>query len=669
MSYPLLEIRSLYKCHETRTPVFCAGIDYLDLFPGDIVGITGPSGCGKSTLLEMLALLTCPSQAERFLLHVSGESYPLDQLARSAPQMLTTLRRTHMGFVHQAGGLYPFLTVRENVALPLRLTGQCDAASASRSEELLEFLGLRHLAARLPETLSYGERQRTAVARALVHRPRLILADEPTSALDPSAAQAVMSLLLEGAQQAGAALLIVSHDHDLLARTGVPGVAMEDHSCPDHGRIQYTLSLPPARESRTVTAAGTVLPPSRRRSVRNSALLFRLAWRDFFHERMLSLCAVLAFAAALTPLMVLGGLKTGVVGILSQRLLNNPAALAIHPYSSQRYTSADIAALRMLPSVRFVVPLTRTLASSVLVERNDKPPVAADILPTAPGDPLLERYATVPSAQGVVITRELARSLPEGTEGKTLTLLVTRRHEGQMQSVRCAVTVQAVLPDAADWKAHIYVPLPLLMAMERYRDGFAVPEQGWPGRPAGKTQPSFAGFRMYVDSLEAVIPIRDALKRRGIDAYTFAREVETIQSLKQAFTMITLLVGGVTLAGMAFSLGSLAVANVRRKARFFAQSCLMGLSRNELLLVPLLQMGFIALLAASCSLVLYGAAAALLDLAAAPWLEAGESACVLPLSQLVLLYTGSLVLACLCGMAACRHLLRLQPAEVLRRDE
>lgn len=230
------------------------------------------------------------------------------------------------------------------------------------------------------------------------------------------------------------------------------------------------------------------------------------------------------------------------------------------------------------------------------------------------------------------------------------------------------VRVHAVLPDAADWKNRVYLPLPLLLDMERYRDGFAVPAHGWPGKAPTSAARSFAGFRMYVDSLEAVIPIRDALKRRGIDAYTCAREVEAILDLKQALTLTALLVGGVTLAGMAFSLASLAVANVRRKALFFAQGALMGLSRRELLALPLLQMTFTALLAASCSLLFYAAAAALLDLAAAPWLESGESACALPGAQVLPLYAGSLLLACLCGGVACRQLLTLQPAEVLRRD-
>ncbi|SDG04891.1 ABC transporter ATP-binding protein/permease [Desulfovibrio legallii] len=679
MALPLLEIHDLCKCHTARQPVFCVDITRLELAPGEAIGITGPSGCGKSTLLEMLALLTRPTTAARFLLRNGSRTCDLAAVWARAPQQLAAIRRRHLGFVHQAGGLYPFLTVRDNIALPLHLTGQENPAALTRRvDELLEFLGLQHVAQSLPEALSYGERQRTAVARALAHQPRLLLADEPTSALDPETALTTMTLLLQGARRSGAALLVVSHDHALLAATKIPALAVRALPDAAPAAIRYRLSLPPHME----TAAAPQTAPAPRPATRQQtnaacppppkgkqfALLSRIAWQDFRHERALSLCAILAFAAALTPLLLLGGLRTGVITALAQRLLDNPAVLSVNPYSSQRYTEADIAALGTLPSVAFIVPLTRTLASSVLIARQGRPPVTADVLPTAQGDPLLARYASVPTGEDAVITRELARALPGVAPGSPLTLHVTRRLEGRPQSVALTTRVHAILPDAADWKKRVYLPLALLLAMEQYRDGLAVPERGWAGKPPTPAPRSFAGFRMYVDSLEAVIPIRDALKRRGIDAYTSAREVETLQNLRQALTLTALLVGGVTLAGMAFSLASLAVANVRRKALFFAQGALLGLTRRELLALPLLQMTFIALLAASCSLAFYFAAAALLNLAAAPWLEAGERACVLPGAHVCLLYGGALVLACLCGGAACRQLLSLQPAEVLRRD-
>ncbi len=678
-SRPLLEIRALYKRRAERTPHFQAGIDRLNLHPGEVAGITGPSGCGKSTVLELLALLIRPTGAERFMLRPGqGQEVDLAELWRRNPYGLAAVRRAHLGFVHQAGGLYPFLTVRENIELPLRLNR---TAAPAHVDELLAFLGLRDLADALPETLSYGERQRTAVARALAHRPHLILADEPTSALDPDTARGVMQLLTEGARRFHAALLVVSHDHRLLAEAAIPAFAMTSVSfpspesdaattCPRDAAgttIRYVLSLPERAEpagsdAARASASGAAVPdePAGHVAGKTPGCLWFLAWKDLLHERALTLCAVLAFAAALTPLMVLGGLRSGVVGLLSQRLLNNPSALAVNPYSSRRYTQEDIAALRDLPLTDFIVPLTRTLASTVRVLRPDRPAVSADVVPTAEGDPLLLRYAAVPGHNGAVITRELARSLPDAGIGQSLTLVVDRRRQGKPEELRFSVEICGVLPDAADWKARVYLPLARVLDMERYRDGL---DAGSADSPQ-----TYAGFRMYVTGLDAVIPMRDELKRRGIDAYTFAREVETIQNLQQGLTLTALLVGGVTLAGMTFSLASLTVANVRRKARLFAQSRLMGLRLGELLCLPLVQTALIGAAAALGSLVLYAGTAALINAAAGPWLEPGEHACRLPAVQILVLHAGALGLACLCGLSAGRRILMLQPAEVLRRD-
>ena len=125
-------------------------------------------------------------------------------------------RRSHVGFVYQADNLLPFLTVAENVGLQLALDGE--STGADRSLELLDRLGLAGEAKRLPDHLSGGQRQRVAVARAVVHRPEVILADEPTGALDAANAAGVIDLLLEVQREIGATLVIVTHDRDAARR-------------------------------------------------------------------------------------------------------------------------------------------------------------------------------------------------------------------------------------------------------------------------------------------------------------------------------------------------------------------------------------------------------------------------------------------------------------------
>jgi putative ABC transport system ATP-binding protein len=180
----------------------------LTVQAGFSVAVTGPSGCGKSTLLGVLGGLAAPSSG---VVRIVGE-----ELSSLPERRRSSFRRTHVGFVYQADNLLPFLTVVENVGLQLALTGVSGAAD--RPLDLLDKLGLADVADRVPDHLSGGQRQRAAVARAVVHRPEVILADEPTGALDAANAVGVLDLLLEAQHEIGATLVIVTHDRDAASR-------------------------------------------------------------------------------------------------------------------------------------------------------------------------------------------------------------------------------------------------------------------------------------------------------------------------------------------------------------------------------------------------------------------------------------------------------------------
>jgi putative ABC transport system ATP-binding protein len=180
----------------------------LTLEAGCSVAVTGPSGCGKSTLLGVLGGLAVPSSG---VVRIGGE-----ELSSLPERRRSGFRRTHVGFVYQADNLLPFLTVVENIALQLALSGA--SAAAERPLDLLDRLGLAEVADRLPDHLSGGQRQRAAVARAVVHRPQVILADEPTGALDAANAAGVLDLLLEAQREIEATLVMVTHDRDAASR-------------------------------------------------------------------------------------------------------------------------------------------------------------------------------------------------------------------------------------------------------------------------------------------------------------------------------------------------------------------------------------------------------------------------------------------------------------------
>ena len=178
------------------------GVD-LTLAAGEYIAVMGESGIGKSTLLNLIAGLDRPDAGR-----ISLDGVDLTGLGDDAA---TVLRRTSMGFVFQAFHILPYLSLVQNVALPLILNGGAEDESTQRSQAMLAAVGLERRAASMPRELSGGELQRVAIARALVHRPKLLLADEPTGNLDPDSAAQVLALLREQVKTRHAACILVTH--------------------------------------------------------------------------------------------------------------------------------------------------------------------------------------------------------------------------------------------------------------------------------------------------------------------------------------------------------------------------------------------------------------------------------------------------------------------------
>jgi putative ABC transport system ATP-binding protein len=200
----MLRITDLRKTYG-ETPVF-QGVS-LEITAGEFVAMLGESGVGKSTLLNCIAGL---DEADAGEVRIDGTA----MLALAEPER-ARLRREKLGFVFQAFHVLPHLSVAENIGLPLRLLGRPDDA---RTSALLDAVGLAGLGARSPAQLSGGQLQRVAMARALVHRPLLILADEPTGNLDPATADRMMDLLQAQVRAEGAACLLVTHSAAAAAR-------------------------------------------------------------------------------------------------------------------------------------------------------------------------------------------------------------------------------------------------------------------------------------------------------------------------------------------------------------------------------------------------------------------------------------------------------------------
>jgi len=195
-----------------------------DFAEGDLVAIRGRSGSGKSTLLNLVAGIDLPTAGDVW---VAGTC-----LSRLSPADRTLFRRDHLGFVFQFFNLIPTLTVLENVQLPAELAGRTPADAAARARVLLAEVGLEDREGTFPDRLSGGEQQRTAIARALVQDPRLLLADEPTGNLDDATGQSVIALLDRLTRQAGRTLVLVTHSSQIAAMADRVFAIEEGHVVP-----------------------------------------------------------------------------------------------------------------------------------------------------------------------------------------------------------------------------------------------------------------------------------------------------------------------------------------------------------------------------------------------------------------------------------------------------
>ncbi len=202
---PVIETVQVSKVYRTGSQEVRA-VDFVSLavYPGEFVGLVGPSGSGKTTMLAMLAALLEPSEGQVLI-----DGYDLGPMTDSDR---VRFRREKIGFTFQSNNLVPYLTVRENVELMLRINSRLDRKGKEDVEELLVRLGMQDRMRNLPSQLSGGQRQRVAIARSLIHKPSVVLADEPTASLDTERSYQVVKLYADLIHEQNRAGIMVTHD-------------------------------------------------------------------------------------------------------------------------------------------------------------------------------------------------------------------------------------------------------------------------------------------------------------------------------------------------------------------------------------------------------------------------------------------------------------------------
>jgi putative ABC transport system permease protein len=392
-------------------------------------------------------------------------------------------------------------------------------------------------------------------------------------------------------------------------------------------------------------------------------LTLRLALADLRHRPVLALCAALGLAAVLAPLILLAGLREGVVGGLRAALIEDPRATEIVTIANRDIAADTLAVLAARPDVAFLVPRTRALSAAIQIEEPGGRFGRVELLPSAPGDPLLAGGGPARAGQ-VIVSASLAQRLSL-LPGAMLTGVVGRVSGGERQVLRLPLVVAAVAPPAAAPRDALFGAIGLLVTVEDFLDG-ALPETAAPGDAAGPR--AFAGFRLHAAGIEAVPALAAELAAQGLPVASRAEEVGALLRLDRDLALLFAILAGMGGAGYLVSLAVGMWAQVERQRRDLALLALFGLPRAARRAVPVVQAGAIGLGGAAL-----GAGFALLAEAALNAAFAGGVTGERPVSAITPAILGAAIAATCAGAilsaaAAAVRAARIEPAEGLVQE-
>lgn len=394
--------------------------------------------------------------------------------------------------------------------------------------------------------------------------------------------------------------------------------------------------------------------------------IFWLAFRDYVHEWVMSGCFILALASVLAPMMVLFGLKFGIVGSMIGQLVEDPRNREIRSVRSGHYGADWFEDIAKQPTVGFVIPRTRNIAATIQLKSETAPRIIpVELIPTARGEPLLPAGEPAPTAPREIVLSSFAARKLNVDVGDVVDGSLVRRFKGKHERIHIALTLIGIAPPAAFSRDGAFVSLPLITAVEDFHDGRAVPALGWSGDRAPSTR-TFPSFRLFARTIDDVATLRDTLNAQGIDVRTRAADIETVQTIDRNFTAVFWIIAIIGFVGFSFSLGASLWANVERKRRELSVLRLVGFRTGDIIWFPVLQALFTALLGWMLASTIYVGVEQTINRMLAPQLQTGQVVCQL-LTEHFLITVGLTVFAAISAAALGGYRsARIEPSEGLR---
>ncbi|CAI3936461.1 ABC-type transport system involved in lipoprotein release [Commensalibacter communis] len=341
----------------------------------------------------------------------------------------------------------------------------------------------------------------------------------------------------------------------------------------------------------------------------HGALSAKFAWKDLKSEPILSLCLVLGIVAVLAPLIVIAGLRSGVLTSVRQTLLEDPHAREIVNISNRSFTDQTLKQLANRKDVQFLAPRTRTLAASLFMEKQGDLGSGRHIMltPTIKNDPLLKDiHPFIENNHEIILSQSAANHL-HVKKGDEITAYLNRILNGQKQQVQFSLKIIGIVPPSITDQDSAYVTLPLAVGIENYQDGI----KDWSPQLKDLPLPAqtiYSGFRLYTHNINELPTLDADLRKTGIDIISKAGDVEGLLSLDKRLSLLFICVASLGGCGLCISLGAGLWANTERKRKSLALLRFNGFSALDLILFPLVQAIILALSGAIIALgAAYGA--------------------------------------------------------------
>lgn len=401
-------------------------------------------------------------------------------------------------------------------------------------------------------------------------------------------------------------------------------------------------------------------------SCNRTLLLGRLALQDLWHDRVISFCIVSSLVAVIAPLLLLFGLRFGIISQLQNDLANDPRNLEIRMLSSGSYDQPWIEELRQRPDVGFAIGQTRSLNTLADLQKDSSHFIEnAEVIPTDAGDPLLGNLK-IKHENEIVLTQDAARKLAVKV-GDTITLRVSRQLDERREWGRRSLTIVGILPPTYFNRAALFTQPSLLLMLEHFRDGYAVHALGLKsGQSISEKPPLYARARLYAKNIDHVANLERDLRAQHIETSSRLADIENVKSINRVLGIIFNIIAATALVGCIASLIGSFIANVDRKRKHIAVLRLLGFTGPSVGVYVILQGCLLSILAYMGGYSIYLMASQIFNRALAGSAATDQMLCKITLTHSLMALAITVVVALFVASIGAYRAINIEPAQSLR---